>query len=487
MTIKNIRHISLYLFTFSLFLGLQGCSNTSRKERKVVGKAEDKTTDLGEILQRNKIVILAENSVSSYFIYRGHRMGFEYEILKEFAKDIGVKLEIKKVQNLDNMIPMLQSGEGDIIACNYTITQSRKQLIDFSEPILRTAQVLVQRKPKGWRKMSKKELDSKLIRDPMQLSRKTIYIWSKSSYYKRLSHLQRELGDTIITKPLKGNIIPEKAIEMVSKGFIDYTVVDGNVAQINQRYYPNIDTKMKLSVRQRIAFGLRKGSPLLRKRLDAWLIKFKKTPTFSYLKHKYFYSSTYSNPSKSQFSSFSGNHISHYDRIVKRYSKKYGWDWRLVSAVIYQESKFNPNQQSWVGAYGLMQFMPSTGPSYGVYPYSPPDIQINGGIKKLNEDYKYWKTIPDSIQRIKFALATYNAGLGHVLDAQRLAKKFGKNPLVWDKNVETYIRDLSDPKFYYDPVVRYGYVRGSETYNYVQNIFIIFHEYKATFPIDKNT
>lgn len=486
MSNKIIRHITINLFFLAFCFCLTNCSNTTRKSRKVVGMAESNAADLRKILKRNKLVVLAENSVSSYFIYRGHRLGFEYEILKEFAKEIGVKLEVKTVKNLDDMIPLLQSGQGDIIACNFTITKSRKKLINFSDPILRTEQVLVQRKPKDWREMSRKQLESALIRDPMQLSRKTVYVWPKSSYYKRLSHLQRELGDTIILKSLNGDIIPEEAMEMVSKGFIDYTVVDGNVALINQRYFPNLDTKTKLSVKQRIAFGLRKQSPLLRKRLNTWLEEFMKTPTFSYIKHKYFYSSSYSRHSKSKFSSIHGNRISRYDAIVKRAAKKYGWDWRLVSAVIYQESKFNPNQQSWVGAYGLMQFMPSTGPSYGVFPHSPPDIQINGGVKKLNEDYDYWKSIPDSTQRIKFALATYNAGLGHVLDAQRLAKKYGKNPLIWDNNVEEYIKLLAEPKYYNDKVVRYGYVRGSETYNYVQNIFVYFEGYKTAFPKKEN-
>ncbi|MEX1192185.1 MAG: transglycosylase SLT domain-containing protein, partial [Brumimicrobium sp.] len=149
---------------------------------------------------------------------------------------------------------------------------------------------------------------------------------------------------------------------------------------------------------------------------------------------------------------------------------------------IFQESKFKTGSESWAGAYGLMQFMPGTGPTYGVYPNSIPSVQIEGGMKKIHKDFHQWKSIPDSIQRVKFTLGTYNAGIGHVLDAQRLAKKYGKDPKIWDDNVEIYIKRLSKPEFYQDEVCYYGYLRGTETFNYVRSIFIRYKEYKTAFP-----
>ena len=468
-----------------LLLVSLGCQNTQEKDKTVIGIAiAKKQKDLGEILKENKLTILAENSATSYFIYRGHKMGLEYEILNEFAKEIGVKLEIKVVKDLDNIIDRLNNGDGDIIACNYTVTKERKNKIDFSKPIMRTSQVLVQRKPEGWEKTRKSVWEKEIIRDPAQLSRKTIHVWRNSSYYDRLVNLQNELGDTIILKPLDGNIIPEDVIEMVSKGFIDYTVVDENVATINRRYYPNIDAELELSVKQRIAFGVRKQSPLLRKRLDAWLDDFMKTSTFNYIKYKYLNNSTYASRSKSEYSSIKGSKISPFDKTIKEVSNRYGWDYRLIAALIYQESKFQLSQEYWAGAYGLMQFMPTVGPTFGVYPDSPPAVQIDGGIRKIIKNYREWESIPDTLQRVKFAFGTYNAGIGHVLDAQRLAKKYGKDPLVWDGNVEVYIKNLSNPKYYHDPVCYYGYMRGSETFNYVRSIFIRYTEYKTAFPIE---
>lgn len=468
-----------------MLLIISGCQNTSRKDKTVVGQAiEDKHDDLKEILAQNKLTVLAENSANSYFIYRGQKMGLEYEILKEFARSIGVKLEVKIVENLDNIIDKLNAGEGDIIACNYTVTKDRRKQIDFSKTFIRTSQVLIQRKPEGWKTMRRKEWKAELINDPVNLAQQKVHVWKNSSYYERLVNLQNELGDTIFLETLDGNIIPEDVIDMVDKGFIDYTVTDKNVALINQRFYPNIDASLELSVKQKIAFGIRKSSPLLRKRLNTWLDKFMKTATFKYIKHKYLNMSRFSGKSKGVYSSIKGNAISPYDDIIKKYASKAQWDWRLLAALIFQESKFRMHQESWAGAYGLMQFMPSVGPSYGVYPDSPPEIQIRGGMKKLRDDMKGWKSIPDSIQRVKFTLATYNAGLGHVLDAQRLAKKNGKDPLVWDDNVEVYIKLLSQPKYYHDPVCYYGYLRGSETHSYVREIFIRYEEYRSAFDLE---
>ena len=116
--------------------------------------------DLPEIIKKGKLVVLAENSSTSYFIYRGKKMGFEYELLKLFADDIGVELEIKIVKDLDSLIYMVNNGMGDIIACNYTITNERNKQISFSEPFIQTQQVLVQRKPDGWEKMNEDELNS---------------------------------------------------------------------------------------------------------------------------------------------------------------------------------------------------------------------------------------------------------------------------------------------------------------------------------------
>lgn len=451
------------------------------KTNKVVEISHRNNRDLTEIIKDKKLTVLVENSAISYFIYRGQPMGLEYEILSRFAKEIGVQLEMKIVKNLDDMIPMLLSDEGDLISCNYTITKERQKEIDFSEPYMRTPQVLVQRKPKDWSTRKKSDWKKDVLTDPEQLANQQIHVWGNSSYFKRLEHLQEELGDTIYTKSVDGSVIPEEIIEWVSTGIIDYTITDKNVAQINEAFYPNIDIELELSITQKIAFGIRKTSPALQNQLNEWLNEFMKTTTYRYIIHKYINMKSFAEKSQDEFSSLGGGKISRFDEEIKQISKEYNFDWRLLSAIIYQESKFTEGNESWAGAYGLMQFMPTVGPVYDVYPDSPPEVQIRGGMKKINRNYNDWKEIPDSIQRLKFTLATYNAGLGHIKDAQGLTKKHGKNPLVWDDNVEEFILKLSKPKYYQDEVCRSGYFRGVETYQYVRKVFIRYNEYSRSF------
>lgn len=481
--IRSYKHIPYIIATiFLIGVSFYSCQNKQQKEQ-LVGKVEkEKQADLVDIIKRDKLVVLAENSANSYFIYRGTKMGLEYEILKEFAKELGVSLEIQIVKNLDEINELLNKGVGDIIACNYTVTKERLKEIEFSIPIMRTAQVLIQRKPADFQKRRRKEWRKEIITEPDQLSRKEVHIWKNSSYYRRLVNLQEELGDTIYLQELEGDIIPEEVIRMVSEGFIDYSVTDQNVALIHQRFYSNIDAHLELSVKQKIAFGLRKSSTILKERLDKWLSEFMKTTTFRYIKHKYLKLSRHPNRAIGVYSSIKGNQISPYDAIIKEAAEKYNWDWRFIAALIYQESKFIDHKESWAGAYGLMQFMPSVGPSYGVYRDSPAKVQINGGLEKITKNHGQWSGITDSIQQIKFTIASYNAGVGHVQDAQRLAIKHGKDHLVWDDNVETMILNLSKPKFYQDEVVKYGYLRGHETYNYVRDIFIRHNEYVTAFP-----
>lgn len=464
--------LSMILFLLTILLSLGSCimqADSGEKEVKSFTRRSAKI-DLPEIIKRGKLVVLAENSSTSYFIYKGRKMGFEYEMLQQFSESIGVELEVKVVKNLDSLIYMLNHGEGDIIACNYTITKERGKQISFSEPFTQTQQVLIQRKPDGWEEMDEEDWMEEMITDPIQLAQKQVRVWQNSSYYQRLIHLQEEIGDTIFIDGIEGTIGGEELIEMVSTGLIDYTVAEANVAKVNQQFFNNLYTGLDLSVKQKLAFGLRKSSPLLKAKLDSWLKDFMEKPTYRYIHRKYFEMKHIATKTKNSNVVLNGDRISQFDDLFRKAGEFSGWDWRLIAAVAYQESKFNPDIQSFGGAYGMMQFMPNTGPHYGVYPDSPPSVQIMGGAKKLMADEKFWKAIPDELERKKFALASYNAGRGHILDAQRLAKKYGKNPNRWDENVEVMLLNLSKQQFYQDPVVRNGMMRGTTTYRYVIDV-----------------
>lgn len=481
MTLKLTAYRKWQLVVVSLSLMLGACVMEDTPEEEEVFKRPGVRIDLPEILKKGKLTVLAENSSTSYFIYRGKKMGFEYEMLKKFAEEIGVKLEVKVVKNLDSLITMLNRGDGDLIACNYTVTNERSKIINFSMPFIQTQQVLIQRKPDNWEEMKPKDVRAKLIQDPSELAQKEIHVWKNSSYYQRLIHLQEEIGDTIHIEGVKGSVGGEELIEMVSTGIIDYTITEENIAKVNERFYDNLDIGLDLSVKQKIAFGLRKTSFLLKAKLDDWLEKFMEKPVYRYIKRKYFELGHVTHNYRKDNSSLDGTHISPYDDIFRREAEKIGWDWRLMASIAYQESKFNPNALSFGGAYGMMQFMPNTGPHYGVYPDSPPEVQIAGGARKMAADEKFWKDIPDDMQRKKFAIASYNAGRGHIQDAQRLAKKHGMNHLKWDDNVEKMLLNLSKQEYYQDDVVRNGMMRGTTTYNYIHHVFDRYLEWASVY------
>lgn len=172
--------------------------------------------------------------------------------------------------------------------------------------------------------------------------------------------------------------------------------------------------------------------------------------------------------------------ISRFDTYIKRYAREVGWDWRLLAAQAYQESGFDPQAVSWMGAQGLMQLMPSTARSFGVSDGDVFDAEPNlrgaaAFIKTLQQRYS---AIPAD-ERINFILAAYNAGPGHVDDARRLAEKRGMDADRWEGSVANIVLKMSDASYYNDPVCRHGYFRGTETYNYVRDIRARWADYRS--------
>ena len=200
--------------------------------------------------------------------------------------------------------------------------------------------------------------------------------------------LQDEIGDTIFIKGMDGMVSSEELIELVAEGLIDYTVVEENVAKINQRFFENLDVSLPISAKQKIAFGLRESSPLLLNRLNQWMDKFNKTDLYKYIYHKYFILDQDKALYSSRDMDEESDEISPYDDFFKEAGKKYDIDWRWLAALSYQETRFNPNViSSFGGSYSLMQFMPEVGPSFGVFPDSPPPCANYGRRKKVRNGH----------------------------------------------------------------------------------------------------
>ena len=435
--------------------------------------------DLDQIRERGFINALVDNNSYGYFIYRGRSMGFEYELLRLFASHLQVDLRIKIESGIEQAITRLNEGDGDILAFPLAITSERTSRITFTKPLFETQQVLVQRKPENWRRLTADDINRQLVRKPSELINREVYVRPNSSFEQRLRNLSAEIGGEIIIRTDSASMSTEDFIKAVAMGDIDFTVADQFIARVNAGYYPNLDVETVLSLSQQIAWSVRNTSPQLLQAFNDWLAQIKKEPTFMVIYNRYF-----KNPRtslirvQSDYSSLAGNKISPYDNLIKQGAEKLGWDWRLLAAVVYQESKFDPEGESWAGAKGLMQLMPETAKRFGVSNPNDPDQSIRAGVNYLKHLDRYWlKEISDEQERTKFVLASYNAGLSHIIDARKLTIKYGGNPNSWSE-VESYLLKKSEPAFYKDPLVMAGYCKCEEPVNYVKEILERFEEYR---------
>ena len=231
------------------------------------------------------------------------------------------------------------------------------------------------------------------------------------------------------------------------------------------------------------AWAVRKDSPLLSASLSQWMTAHQKD-FFDYTTIRIKSSSGRTYVPRRKVSSpilnASRGQISLYDDLFKKYAISCGWDWRLMAAQAYQESAFDPQAVSYMGAMGLMQLMPGTARDVGVSQADVfvPESNVRGASKLITKLNTHYSSISNSDERINFILAAYNAGPGHVDDARALAQKYGKNPNVWLGNVDAFVLKMSDAQYYNQSEVKYGYFRGSETYDYVNSIRARWSEYK---------
>lgn len=415
-------------------------------------------------------------SPTSYFTYRDEEMGFDYSLIKQFADDKALALDLKVAPSMAKMIEMLDSGEVDIIAYEIPVTAEYKRSVIYTGPENTTTQVLVQ---------PKKNNPDSLITDVTQLVGKDIYVEKDSKYQFRLENLNDELGGGINIHTVDlDTLITEDLIELVSNGTIPLTVVDSDIARINKTYYRDLDITMALSFPQRSAWGVSPQKPWLADSINSWMNMEQQRQEMSQLLKKYFELSKTEEDSYNI--DFSSGRISPYDHIFKKYAEKIGWDWRLLAAQGYTESHFNPNAVSWAGARGIMQIMPGTARAMGLSQanITDPEANIATAVKLIGRlDKALESRIPDPEERKKFIIASYNSGHAHIYDAIELAKKTGRDPQVWDKNVSEALMLKSNPKYFNDPVVKYGYFRGRQTTAYVRDVYKFYERSKRNVPL----
>lgn len=431
-----------------LFLGLAivvsaGCLIQSLPEQ----------TSLDRIGEHGRIVMITQNSLSTYFIYREQPLGFEYELAAEFAKYLGVDLAVV-TPGWIGMFNMLEDGRGDFIAAGVAAVPSRERRMDFSDPYLTVRQEVI---------VHHNNLEITNVED---LNGKTVHVGAGTSYQERLAELLGKGVDMELV--LHTDAGTEELIDQVAESSIEITVADSNIARLNKMYQPYIRTAFPISPPQSLGWAVRKGNGELLNAMNSFFEKINADGRLDRIYRRYYEENhNLGIVDLRAFHLVIEKRMPRYREIIRDAAREYDLDWRLITAMIYQESHFDPDARSYTGVRGLMQVTQRTAAEMGIGDRTDPEQSIWAGVGYLANLYNRFNDIRDEENRLLLALASYNVGYGHVRDAQDILRKRGDDPDRWLSLRET-LPLLRMPEFYLD--TKFGYARGTEPVQYVENV-----------------
>jgi peptidoglycan lytic transglycosylase F len=397
--------------------------------------------------------LITNNSINSYYYYNGQPTGFEYDLAREFAAFINVDLDIV-IPGWNNMFNYLEQNKGDFIAAGLAITKKRLERVNFSIPYMSIQQRIVHHKL---------TFGPKNIED---LAFRSIDIRRGTSYHSRLEEIKR--SGINFNYILHDNIPTEELIRMVHNRKIKFTIADNNIAYLNQRHYPDIRIGIAIQEKEFLAWAVNKNNSKLLEQINNFFLHAIETGLLQKISDKYYANIEDSDPfDLKRFHQRIETRLPKYKETIVEESRKYDFDWKFIAAVVYQESHFNPNATSFTNVKGLMQVTEVTAEEMGIKNRLNPSQSIKAGIKYLDKMVKKFDYIEDDYEKILFALASYNIGYGHVMDAMKIAKKMGLDEKKW-KNLKTVLPLLSKEKVY--KKTRHGYARGWEPVQYIERI-----------------
>jgi membrane-bound lytic murein transglycosylase MltF len=415
--------------------------------------------DLDGLLERRYIRVLTTYNRTNFFLAGGKPRGFEYDLLKEYQKDLNKSISRRELQVVvdfipvarDRLIPDLEAGYGDIAAAGLTATDQRRQRVDFTDPYLTGIdEVLV---------MNAAEPP---IEAPSGLAGKTLFVRPSSSYYQSLRDFNRKLRGQG-KRPVRimradENLETEDILELVNSGAVARTICDSHIAEVWRKVFTDIRVYPDVAVRRdgQIAWAVRKNNPQLKASLNRFIRSHRKGTLLGniYFSRYYEKRTWISNPLRGVTS----KRLKTVLPLFKKYAKRYGFDWRLIAAMAYQESGFDQSKVSPREAVGIMQIRPQTAadPKIGISDVSTVENNIHAAVKYLSLLRRQYFN-DDAIRprdRVRFSLAAYNAGPARIRKARRLAGRMQLDPNRWFRNVEMAMLKIV----------------GQETVRYVSNI-----------------
>ena len=422
----------------------------------MLGACVEKPSTLERIKEDGVLRVVTRNSPATYFQDRNGETGFEYELVKRFADDLGVKLQIETADNLDDLFNQLGQPNGPVLAAAGLVSsEQRKQQVRFSHPYLEVTPQIIYRngKPRPT--------------DAAKLVGKRILVLKGSSHAEQLAALKKQYPALQYEESDQVEVVD--LLRMVDEGQIDLTLVDSNEVAMNQVYFPNVRVAFDLGDGrdQRWAVAAGEDNSLLNE-INEFIDKVHKNGTLQRLKDRYYghvdvlgYVGAYT------FAQHLQQRLPRYEKHFKVSAKKEQVDWRLLAAIGYQESMWQAEVTSKTGVRGLIMLTQRTAQAMGVSNRLDPRQSIEGGAKYFMHVKRELDDDIEEPDRTWFALAAYNVGGGHLDDARKLAKREGLNPNKW-LDVKKMLPRLSQKQWY--SKTRYGYARGGEPVHFVANI-----------------
>lgn len=420
--------------------------------------------DLPDLERTGNLRVLLLNSSSSYYVMRGEEWGFEFELAREVARELGLRLQVVLPDSQAGPIDLLNLGRVDLVAMPLRPEDAPDAQVGYTVPYHTVQQTLV---------VNAAYADS--IRGPEDLVGKMVATRHFSSGERALFDLRRNgVPVGIVMHP--PDTFTEEILDLVADGTYPAAVADDSDVEATVRFRPELVEAFALDEPRAVQWAVRSNAPELLASVDRVLSAHFRpredgsragSEFYNVVHARYFADESQMRRHEENPFRFSRTgRLSPYDDLFKAVADSVDLDWRLLAAVAFQESRFDPQAVSHAGAVGMMQLLPRTA---GSTPDSLqiPELNVEFGARHLRALYDAYSFVSGR-DRLRFALAAYNCGQGHLDDARILAVQRNKNPNSWEGSVRESLLLLRRPQYYRQ--VRYGYVRGHETVGYVREV-----------------
>ncbi|MEW6382230.1 MAG: membrane-bound lytic murein transglycosylase MltF [bacterium] len=436
-----------------LLTGMTSCSHEPEPARGL--RQENRESALTRIKRTGAITLVTQSNGFCYYEYRGKPAGFEYELARAFARFLGVELRIQIVRSWDEMVRSM--GKTHFLAAKLTPSASHQELVDFSNGYLTIQRHVIFHK------------NNRSIRTINDLDGRTIHIRKGSLSEECLNKLWQ--AGIRFTIEVHEDATVEELIRRVAQKKIDITIADSTIALLSRRYYPDIQIGFPIEDAQSLTWAVPRGETDLLEEINRFFETIRENGTFYDI-----YAQYYSDIEVFDYLDIKKYHqrlktrLPKYRSMIEEISRKYQFDWRLIAAMMYQESHFEPETLDPNNVLGLMQLTSATAREMGIEDRLDPQQNIIAGVKYLRYLYNLCHKAQEQ-DRLLISLAAYNIGYSHILDAQALARRLNLDPWQWSSLKKT-LPLLAEPRYYRQS--KYGYCSGMRPVRYVQRIMIYY-------------